>query len=115
LFLSQASRTDGGEGDYEKYYFELRNQGGKVVDLPPEERKNIVMAMTLHVKAKYRSQFQEFSSVGFITVSRKLMKANQYKQALPLLLKADSCFAQWYFICTARTHKAKKKIAKYLL
>jgi len=71
-----ASRTDGGDMRYEQYYFELENQKGEKIQLPEKDRKAIIIGMTLHDKA------------------RKLLKKEEYKIALELLLQANSSFAK---------------------
>jgi len=71
-----ASRTDGGDTKYEQYYFELENQKGEKIQLPEKDRKAIIIGMTLHDKA------------------RKLLKKEEYKLALELLLQANTSFSK---------------------
>ena len=66
-----AQREDGGDDDDEEYYFELRDQNGRIINLPQEYRKALVYAMTLHEKA------------------RKEIQRRNYDLALNLLEEAD--------------------------
>eukprot|EP01027_Heterolobosea_sp_BB2_P015955 GEZU01022782.1.p1 GENE.GEZU01022782.1~~GEZU01022782.1.p1 ORF type:complete len:307 (+),score=83.84 GEZU01022782.1:710-1630(+) len=69
-----ASRSDGGAGRRELRYFELENQYGEKVQLPPEVRRALIIGMTLSEKA------------------RTFVKESDYKNALELLRQADEEF-----------------------
>lgn len=69
-YLAGRSSTDDGN-----YYFEVEDQSGKRLTLPPEERKSLITAMTLHEKG------------------RAALKREDYALALVLLLEADKEFS----------------------
>lgn len=57
------------------------------MDLPPADRKALVMGMALHEKG------------------RKLMQDNKWKPAVELLLQADNSFNHWSALYLLRQHK----------
>lgn len=67
-----AGRSSSNDSDY---YFDLEDQSGKRLTLPPEERKSLIMAITLHEKG------------------RAALKRDNYALALVLLLEADKEFS----------------------
>ncbi|XP_013387690.1 NEDD8 ultimate buster 1 [Lingula anatina] len=67
-----ASKDDAGDGH--EPFLQIADQAGKSLQLPPEERKALTLAMTLHEKGK------------------AAIKRKQYGEALLLLLEADKEF-----------------------
>jgi len=65
-----SSREDDGFG----YFAQISDQTGRPIDLPPEERKALMLAMVLHEKG------------------RAALKRRQFADALVFLLEADSEF-----------------------
>ncbi|ELU11079.1 hypothetical protein CAPTEDRAFT_227081 [Capitella teleta] len=64
------------EDESDDYYVQIADQNGKSLNLPTEERKALMLAMTLHEKG------------------RSALKQKDYEGALLLLLEADSEFSK---------------------
>jgi len=70
-----ADRVDDGDSNY-NYYFEVENQSGSGMQLDPEDRKAIIVAMTMHEKG-----------------TKELNNAD-YQKALKFFLEADKILPQ---------------------
>ncbi|XP_046850929.1 NEDD8 ultimate buster 1-like [Xenia sp. Carnegie-2017] len=71
-----ANKTQGGKSPYQDYLLEISDQNGKRLQLPEDERKSLVLAMTLHEQG------------------RRMAEQRQYADALPLFLAAEEEFRQ---------------------
>ncbi|KDR09755.1 NEDD8 ultimate buster 1 [Zootermopsis nevadensis] len=73
--LAAAKLLAGRSNDNSDYYLQVTDQSGKTLNLPPEERQALVIAMSLHEKGKVA------------------LKKEDYALALVLLLEADKEFS----------------------
>lgn len=75
-----AKRRDGGMGKHELHHFVIENQRGEKVQIPEEDRKALIMAMTLHEKGK------------------SFLKKKEYRDALDYFLLSDEYFKKWFVV-----------------
>jgi len=73
---ADAARLSGRDAKKDDYFLQVADQSGNSLDLPPEEKKSIIIAMSLHEKG------------------RAALKKKQYPAALVLLLEAEQEFSQ---------------------
>merc|ERR1719431_62332 len=70
-----AARLGSRDSIKDEHYLQVADQSGKSLDLPPEERRALIIAMSLHEKG------------------RAALKKKDYPLALVLLLEADKEFS----------------------
>eukprot|EP00092_Neocalanus_flemingeri_P007331 GFUD01007917.1.p1 GENE.GFUD01007917.1~~GFUD01007917.1.p1 ORF type:complete len:590 (+),score=221.00 GFUD01007917.1:891-2660(+) len=73
---SDAARLSGRDKNRDDYFLQVADQSGKSLDLPAEEKKSLIIAMSLHEKG------------------RAALKKKQYPAAIVLLLEAEQEFSQ---------------------
>merc|ERR1719154_199508 len=72
---ADAERLSGRDSDKDDYFLQVADQSGKSLDLPREEKRSLIIAMSLHEKG------------------RAALKKKQYSAALVLLLEAEREFS----------------------
>jgi len=73
---ADAARLSGRDSNKDDFALQVADQSGKSLDLPPEEKRSLIIAMSLHEKG------------------RAALKKKQYSAALVMLLEADQEFSQ---------------------
>jgi len=73
---ADAARLSGRNSNKDDYFLQVADQSGKSLDLPAEEKRSLIIAMSLHEKGK------------------AALKKKQYSIALVLLLEAELEFSQ---------------------